>query len=88
MSERYPWDTQPISQLIEKNQLVRAFAATADDGRIVAMPISVSVPVPYAPRFPMHVDVHDPMTGKRLESYDGPFTLSPRRAAVLIGQRR
>jgi len=52
------------------------------------MPISVSVPVPYAPRFPMHVDVHDPMTGKRLESYDGPFTLSPRRAAVLIGQRR
>jgi hypothetical protein len=84
----YPWDTQPISQLIEKNQLVRAFAATADDGRIVAMPISVSVPVPYAPRFPMHVDVHDPMTGKRLESYDGPFTLSPRPAAVLIGNRR
>jgi hypothetical protein len=84
----YPWDTQPISHLIETSQLVRAFAATSDDGRIVAMPIGVSVPVPFVPRFPMHIDVYDPMTGSLLESYDDAFTLSPRGAAVLIGYRR
>jgi hypothetical protein len=84
----YPWDTQPISRLIESNQLVRAFAATSDDGAIVAMLVGGSVPVPFTPRFAMHIDVHDPTTGNRLESYDGPFTLSPRLAAVLIGQRR
>ncbi len=84
----YPWETKPISQLIENNQLVRAFAATSDDGRIVAMPIGASAPVSFTPRFPVHIDVHDPMTGKRVESHDGPFTLSPRPAAVLIGRRR
>jgi hypothetical protein len=83
----YPWDTQPLSRLIESNQLVRAFAATSDDGRIVAMPVGASVEIPFTPRFPMHIDVHDPMTGNRLESFDGPFTLSPRLAAVLIGRR-
>jgi hypothetical protein len=36
----------------------------------------------------MRVDVHDPLTGNRLESHDGPFTLSPRPAAVLIGRRQ
>jgi hypothetical protein len=84
----YPWDTQPISRLIESNELVRAYAATSDDGSIVAMVVGVSAPVPFRPRFPMHIDVHDPMSGNRLESYDGPFTLSPRPAAVLIGRRR
>jgi hypothetical protein len=84
----YPWETQPISYLIETNQLVRAFAATSADGRIVAMPIGVSVPVSFVPRFPMHIDVYDPMTGTLLESYDDAFTLSPRGAAVLIGYRR
>jgi hypothetical protein len=84
----YPWETQPISRLIETNQLVRSFAATSDDGRIVAMPIGAAAPVPFTPRFPMHIAVHDPMTGKRLESFDGPFTLSPRQAAVMIGRRR
>jgi hypothetical protein len=84
----YPWETQPISHLIETNQLVRAFAATSDDGRIIAMPIGVSVPVQFVPRFPMHIDVYDPMTGNLLESYDDAFTLSPRPAAILIGHRR
>jgi hypothetical protein len=84
----YPWETQPISHLIETSQLVRAFAATSDDGRIIAMPIGVSVPVQFVPRFPMHIDVYDPMTGTLLESYDDAFTLSPRAAAVLIGYRR
>jgi hypothetical protein len=84
----YPWDTQPISRLIESNQLVRAFAATSDDGRIVAMPVGASAPLPFTPRFAMQVGVHDPMTGNRLESHEGPFTLSPRLAAVLIGRRR
>ena len=84
----YPWDTQPISRLIESNELVRAYAATSDDGSIVAMVVGGSAPVPFTPRFPMHIDVHDPMSGNRLESYDGPFTLSPRPAAVLIGRRR
>jgi hypothetical protein len=36
----------------------------------------------------MHIAVHDPMTGKHLESFEGPFTLSPRQAAVMIGRRR
>ena len=67
---------------------MRAFAATSDDGRIVAMPIGVSVPVPFVPRFPMHIDVYDPMSGSLLESYDDAFTLSPRGAAILIGYRR
>jgi hypothetical protein len=83
----YPFDTRPITPMVEGGQLVRAFAATSDDGRIVAMPVAASAPVPFNPRFPMHVDVHDPMTGDRLESHDGPFTLSPRPAAVVIGQR-
>jgi hypothetical protein len=84
----YPWDTKPISRQIEANQLIRAFAATSDDGRIVAMPLAASSPVPFTPKFPMHVDVFDPMTGKRVESHDGPFTMSPRPAAVFIGERR
>jgi hypothetical protein len=84
----YPWDTQPISRLIDSNELVRAYAATSADGSIVAMVVGGSAPVPFTPRFPMHIDVHDPMSGNRLESYDGPFTLSPRLAAVLIGRRR
>jgi hypothetical protein len=84
----YPFETDPIRHLIETNQLVRAFAATSDDGRIIAMPIGVSVPVPFVPRFPMHIDVYDPLTGNLLESYDDAFTLSPRGAALLIGYRR
>jgi hypothetical protein len=84
----YPWETEPISGLIEQNRLVRAYAATSEDGRIVAMPIGVSAAVPFRPRFPMHMAVHDPMTGTRLESFDGPFTLYPRQAAVMIGRRR
>src|SRR5206468_6989386 len=84
----YPWQTPPISQLIERNQLAGAFAATSPDGRIVAMALGASAPVPFTPRFPMHIDVQDPMTGTRLEAHDGPFTLPTRPAAVLIGQRR
>jgi hypothetical protein len=78
----------PIAESVEKGRLLRAFAATSSDGRIVAMPIVVSEPVPFTPRGPMHVDVYDPMTGARLESHDGPFTLSPRLAAILVGKRR
>jgi len=84
----YPWETPPISQLIEKNQLAAAFAATSADGRIVAIVLGASAPVPFAPRMPMDVDVYDPVTGNRLESHNGAFTLSPRPAAVLIGHRR
>jgi hypothetical protein len=84
----YPWDTLPISTLIERNQLAGAYAATSANGRIVALVLGASAPVPFTSRFPMHVDVHDPMTGHSVESHDGTFTLSPRPAAVLIGQRR
>jgi hypothetical protein len=84
----YPFESSPIAESVETGRLLRAFAATSGDGRVVAMPIVVSGPVPFAPRGPMHVDVHDPMTGARLESHDGPFTLSPRPAAILVGKRR
>jgi hypothetical protein len=84
----YPWDIGPIGRLIETNQLVRAYAATSPDGRIVAMPIGAAAPVPFTPRFPMHIDVHDPMTGTLREAHDGAFTLAPAGAAVLIGRRR
>jgi len=52
------------------------------------MPLAASAPVPFTPKFPMHVDVFDPMTGKRVGSHDGPFTMSARPAAVFIGERR
>jgi len=84
----YPWETPPISRLIEANQLAAAFAATSADGRSVAMVLGASAPVPFNPRMPAHVDVHDPMTGRLLESHDDAFSLSPRPAAVLIGRRR
>jgi hypothetical protein len=84
----YPFESPPIAESVEKGRLLRAFAATSGDGRIVAMPIVVSAPVPFTPRGPMHVDIYDPMTGGKVESHDGPFTLSPRLAAVLLGKRR
>lgn len=83
----YPFESGPVAERIEKERLLRAFAATSGDGRVVAIPLVASAPVPFTPRGPMHVDVYDPMTGARVESHDGPFTLSPRLAAVLVGKR-
>jgi hypothetical protein len=84
----YPFESGPVAETIESGRLLRAFAATSGDGRVVAMPLVAIDPVPFTPRGPMHVDVYDPMTGARLESHDGPFTLSPRLAAVLVGARQ
>jgi hypothetical protein len=83
----YPFESAPVAETIESGRLLRAFAATSADGRVIAMPLLVNGPVRFTPRAPMHVDVYDPMTGARVESHDGPFTLSPRPAAVLVGTR-
>ena len=83
----YPFESGPIAESIESGRLLRAFAATSGDGRVIAMPLVASGPVPFTPRGRMHVDVYDPMTGAKVESHDGAFTLSPRLAAVLVGKR-
>jgi hypothetical protein len=83
----YPFESGPVAETIESGRLLRAFAATSGDGRVVAMPLVATGPVRFTPRGPMHIDVYDPMTGARLESHDGSFTLSPRLAAVLVGTR-
>ena len=83
----YPFESGPVAEAIENGRLIRAFAATAGDGRVVAMPLVASGPVPFTPRGSMRVDVYDPMTGAKLESHEGPFTLTPRLAAVLLGSR-
>ena len=84
----YPFESAPIAESVEQGRLVRAFAATSADGRVISMPIVVNEPVPFTPRGPMQVDVYDPMTGAKVESHDGPFTLSPRLAAVLLGKKK
>jgi hypothetical protein len=83
----YPFESGPVAERIENGRLLRAFAATSGDGRVIAMPLVASAPVPFTPRGRMHVDVYDPMTGAKQESHDGAFTLSPRLAAVLVGKR-
>jgi hypothetical protein len=85
----YPFDTDRLVPLIEGGQLLRAFAATHGDGRLIVTPIVAQVPVPFTARFPMHFDVYDPMTGERRDTSDlaagDTYTLPPTLAAVLIG---
>ena len=50
----------------------------------------VKEPLPLRARRPMHLNIHDPLTGAVLDQCDlragETFTLSPRDAAVLIGK--
>jgi len=91
----YPFDsdllTKPAgSSLADRNGYLRAFAATAGDGRMVCLPMLVKEPLPLRARQPMHLEVHDPLTGALLEQVDlaagQTFTLTPRDAAVLVGR--
>jgi hypothetical protein len=91
----YPFEssllTQPAgSSLADRNGYLRAFAATAPDGRLVCLPMLAREPLPFQARRPMHLGIHEPLTGALLDQCDlragETFTLSPRDAAVLIGR--
>jgi len=85
----YPFESDPIGQMIANGRLLRAFAATAGD-RLVCMPILALDPVPFTARRSMHLDVYNPLTGTRLEAHDlaasQTYMMSPRDAAVLVGR--
>ena len=89
---RHPFDTNPLVSLIERGQLLRAFAATFGDGRFVVMPLLAQAPVPFTAPFAMRFDVHDPMTGAIRESRElaarETYTMPPTLAAVIIGAAR
>lgn len=80
----YPYDPVGVGAQDNGNML-RAFAATRD-GQVVCMPILIEAPAQFVPKWNLHTDVHDPLTGELLESHDGAFTLTPRGAAILIGR--
>jgi hypothetical protein len=88
----YPFDIDRLVPLIEAGLLIRAFAATAPDGRLIVMPIVAQVDVPFTARSAMHIDVYDPMTGEQRDAVDlaarETYTLPPTLAAVLIGFAR
>ena len=85
----YPFDVDKLVPILERNGMLRAFGATADDGRLVVLPMLLVEPVPFVARRPMHLDVLTP-SGELLETHEldtgGVCTLSPREAAVLIGR--
>jgi hypothetical protein len=88
----YPFDINPLVPLIEAGQLLRAFAATAGDGRFIVMPIVAQVEVPFTAKSAMHFDVYDPMTGQLWGASDlaagETYMLPPTLAAVMIGFTR
>jgi hypothetical protein len=88
----YPFDIDRLVPLIEGQQLVRAFAATASDGRFIVMPIVAQVDVPFTAKSAMHVDVYDPMTGEQRDAVDlaarDTWMMPATLAAVLIGSPR
>jgi hypothetical protein len=88
----YPFDIDRLVPLIEGERLLRAFAATASDGRFVVMPIVAQVDVPFTARSAMHIDVYDPMTGEQRDAVDlaarDTWMLPATLAAVLIGSAR
>jgi hypothetical protein len=88
----YPFAVDPLVPLIESGQLLRAFAATAGDGRFIVMPIVAQVAVPFTARSGIHVDVYDPLTGEQREARDldagETYTQAPTLAAVIVGSSR
>jgi hypothetical protein len=61
------------------------FAAHAEDGRFVTMPMQMTKPIRVVRDGRFRVDVYDPSSGARVESHTTPFTLAPRPALILIG---
>jgi len=88
----YPFDTDRLVPLVESGQLLRAFAATSGDGRFVVMPIVAQVPVPFAAKSAMRVDVYEPLGGEVVDARDlaagEEYTLTPMPAAVIVGAAR
>jgi hypothetical protein len=85
----YPFDVDRLIPILERNGMLRAFGATAGDGRLVILPMLAVEPVPFTARRAMHLDVRTPL-GALVESHDlaagATFTLPPTEAAVLIGR--
>lgn len=85
----YPFESSRVVPLAERNGYLRAFAATAGDGRLVCLPMLVVEPMPLQARQQMHLEILDPLTGALLDAVDlargDTYTLSPRTAAVLVG---
>jgi len=88
----YPFDTDRLAAVIESGQLLRAFAATASDGRFIAMPIVAQVPVPFATKSAVHLDVYNPISGDVVDARDlspgETYTLEPMLAAMMVGSAR
>lgn len=85
----YPFDVDKLVPILERNGMLRAFGATADDGRLVILPMLAVEPIPFTARRAMHLDARAP-NGAVLEAHDlaagETFTLSPRDAAILLGR--
>jgi hypothetical protein len=80
---QYPFDVGAVDAGDNGNML-RAFAATRDR-RVVCMPIVVTRPALFQARWPLHIDVYDPLTGALNDSADGAVTVPPCDAAILVG---
>lgn len=62
----------------------RVFWAKASDGRAIGAVLAGTAGTPIARGQKVRIDVHDPLTGKRLESHTSRFTLRPSRAAIVV----
>ena len=87
----YPFETDRLAPLIERGELLRAFAATSGGGRFIVMPIVAQAPVPFAAKSAMHVDVYEPLTGDVVDACDlaagEVYTLPPGLARIMMGFR-
>jgi hypothetical protein len=96
---RYPFEVGPLGGAVAaydkssgRRGMLRAFAATARDGRFVVIPIDVIEAQPFTARSAMTFKVHDPMTGAARQTVTlaagETWTLQPTGAAVFIGRLR
>jgi len=87
----YPFDCDRLVPLIETGQLLRAFAATSEDGRFIVMPIVAQAAVPFAAKSALHLDVYEPLTGEVVEACDRAagevYTLPATLGRVMMGMR-
>jgi hypothetical protein len=95
----YPFDVGPLGGAVAaydkssgRRGMLRAFAATARDGRFVVIPIDVIESQPFTARSAMTFTVHDPLTGAIRQTVTlaagETWTLQPTSAAVFVGQMR
>ena len=66
---QYPFDTSLLVAAIDREDLLRAYAAT-DGAEFVVAPIRVRAQVEFRARSSMHVEMFEPLTGRLLNTWD------------------